>query len=88
MPRVLVVDDIVTDRLLAGSLFERVPEWEVSYANDGQEALNAIRNEQPDAVVTDLMMPELNGLELVRVVTQEYPLIPVVELNRVRMVPM
>lgn len=78
MPKVLVVDDIDTDRLLAGSQFDQEPDWVVSYANDGHQALESIENHRPDIVVTDLTMPNLNGLELVKAVTDRYPFIPVV----------
>ena len=78
MPNVLVVDDIVTDRLLAGGLFENEPDWAVQYANNGIEALQRITDRAPDVVITDMMMPEMNGLELVEAVIKDNPHIPVV----------
>ncbi len=78
MPKVLVVDDLVTDRMLAGGLFEADPEWTVHYAEHGRQGLESIRNNLPDVVVTDMMMPEMNGLDLVRAVTEEFPMLPVI----------
>jgi CheY-like chemotaxis protein len=78
MTTVLVVDDSMTDRRLAGGLLARLSGAEVRYATDGRDALEQIELHLPDLVVTDLNMPELNGLELVRVIRQQYPLVPVI----------
>jgi len=64
-PHVLVVDDSTTIRVATGSLLER-QGWRVSYAVDGMEALLRIASELPDAVVTDIEMPRLDGIALVR----------------------
>jgi CheY-like chemotaxis protein/anti-sigma regulatory factor (Ser/Thr protein kinase) len=47
-------------------------------AGNGREALNAIPETQPDVIVTDMIMPELDGLALVTEVERAYPHIPVV----------
>lgn len=78
MPTVLVVDDTAVDRRLAGGLLESAPNVEVCYANNGKEALLRIGTELPDLVVTDLQMPELDGLELVTAIGEKYPEVPVV----------
>lgn len=78
MPRVLVVDDSATDRILAGRLLEQQDEFEVCFAKNGREAMDALRDALPDAIVSDLQMPEMNGLELVSAVRRDYPSVPVV----------
>lgn len=78
MPRVLVVDDSATDRVLAGRLLQQQDEFEVSFAKNGREALESLRDGAPDAIVSDLQMPEMNGLELVSAVRRDYPSVPVV----------
>jgi CheY-like chemotaxis protein len=78
MVNILVVDDSAVDRRLAGGLLERNANWKVSYAQHGQEALERIREALPDAVLTDLQMPVMGGLELVRLVKKDHPQIPVV----------
>ena len=78
MPTVLVVDDSMTDRRLAGGLLSKLPGWEVRYAEDGGDALEQIELHLPDLVVTDLNMPHLNGLELVKTIGKQYPLLPVI----------
>jgi CheY-like chemotaxis protein/anti-sigma regulatory factor (Ser/Thr protein kinase) len=76
MATILVVDDSPVDRRLAGRLLE--PQFTVVSAANGREALEVIAREAPAAVVTDLQMPELSGLDLVSVVRAKHPLVPVV----------
>ena len=78
MPTILVVDDTAVDRRLAGGLLENAPNVEVRYAENGKDALMQIGAEIPDLVVTDLQMPEIDGLELVTTLAEKYPEIPVV----------
>lgn len=78
MPTVLVVDDSATDRLLAGGLLSEGGDFDVEYAVDGSDAIVKTELHVPDLIVTDMDMPELNGLELVAVIRHAYPLVPVV----------
>lgn len=78
MARILVVDDSAVDRKLAGGLLSKNPDWQVYYAHDGAMALNEIELHLPDLVLTDLQMPQMNGLELVTKVREEYPLVPII----------
>ena len=63
--RILVVDD---DRAVRVSLRRSLSfnGYTVDLAEDGVEALEAINNERPDALVLDVMMPRLDGLEVCR----------------------
>lgn len=78
MANVLVVDDSIVDRMLAGRLLEQDSRFQVSFAENGYEALSHVRRRSPDVIVCDLQMPEMNGLELVAAVREEFPSIPVV----------
>lgn len=78
MARILVVDDSATDRRIAGGLLRRRAGWEVHFAGDGREALEFVQDSVPDVVITDLQMPEINGLELVEVLRQQHPQVPVI----------
>jgi CheY-like chemotaxis protein len=78
VPTVLVVDDSPVDRRLAGGLLEKHFDWTVRYAGDGKEALQQMALTLPDLMLTDLQMPEMNGLELVAAVKKDYPHIPVI----------
>lgn len=78
MVSILVVDDSAVDRRLAGGLLAKQDGWLVQYASGGKEAAGWLRSNLVDAVVTDLQMPEMNGLEFVRHMKSEHPLIPVI----------
>ncbi|MEX0700912.1 MAG: response regulator [Planctomycetales bacterium] len=78
MTRVLIVDDSATDRRIAGGLLERHGEFELVFAVDGRDALEQVELHLPDLVLTDLQMPEMDGLELVQAIKRDYPLIPVI----------
>lgn len=81
MTSVLVVDDSLVDRRRAGGLLERSSGFQLRYAENGRAALEMIRERPPEVIVTDLQMPELDGLELVRHVTRSHPLLPVILLT-------
>lgn len=76
--RILVVDDSRSDSTRARLLLAKKSHWDVITVHDGPEAMQAIGDEAPDLVVTDLQMPEMNGLELMKAVHAEHPAIPVV----------
>src|SRR5262245_50558814 len=78
MATILVVDDTAVDRFLAGALLEEVPGWHAAYAEDGRQALALLKEAVPDLVLTDLQMPEVNGLELVEAIRRDYPALPVI----------
>ena len=63
--RVLFVDDEEQIRKLLSTWLTR-HGYEVSVANDGWEALKAIRSKAPELVITDVNMPNMNGFELTR----------------------
>lgn len=64
-PRVLVVDDDSDKRELL-KLALAVEGYEVHTAVNGREALDAIESLRPDLIISDVMMPEVNGFELTR----------------------
>lgn len=78
MPQVLIVDDSAVDRRLAGGILAKDDELSLGYAANGAEALFMMAERPPDLVLSDVQMPELNGLELVESVRTRYPLVPVV----------
>ncbi len=75
---ILVVDDLQLERLLIEGLLAKTPDYRVQLASDGRQALEKIAAETPDLVVTDLVMPHIDGLELVRTIRQQYPDLPVI----------
>lgn len=77
-PTVLVVDDSPIDRQLAGGLLQKSGNIKVEYAENGVAALEFVRNHPPDLVLTDMMMPEMGGLELVEAIRKDFPRIPTI----------
>lgn len=75
---VLVVDDSPIDRKLAGRIIDKSDKLTAVYAENGQEALDVIAAGGASIVVTDLLMPGMDGLELVAHTRDRYPLVPVV----------
>ena len=74
---VLVVDDSPIDARIAMSIAEGAG-LVTRRAKDGKEALEMIAAREPTLVLTDLMMPRLDGLELVDRIGDRYPHIPVI----------
>ncbi len=80
--RVLLADDHKLVRAGIRSLLERMPEVEVvAEASDGCEAIQLVEQHQPQIVLMDLAMPELNGLEATRHLTLTFPEIRVLILS-------
>ena len=79
-PRVLVVDDEhnLTELL---SMALRYEGWEVRAAHTGSKAVAAAKDMKPDAVVLDMMLPDFDGLEVLRRMRATQPDLPVVFLT-------
>jgi len=77
MEHVLVVDDSVDQAFMVESILQ-AEGFETCSAANGAEALSVIEKRPPDIVVTDLMMPEVNGLELVEKLRESHPALPVI----------
>jgi two-component system OmpR family response regulator len=78
--RVLVVDDEVNIAELI-SMALRYEGWQVSMAHTGSQAVAAAKEFRPDAVVLDMMLPDFDGLEVLRRMRTSDPEVPVVFLT-------
>ena len=78
--RVLTVDDEPSLIELL-SMAMRYEGWEVSTAQDGATAVRVAREVKPDALVLDMMLPDFDGLEVMRRIRSEQPDVPVVFLT-------
>ncbi len=76
-PSILVVDDELLIRDLLYDFFSG-QGWQISIAENGEKALDILRDRKIDLVLTDIRMPEMDGLALTRHVKDSYPDIPVV----------
>ncbi len=79
-PRVLLVDDEKSIRVTLGALLGQAG-FDVVPARDGREALRMIEERAPDVVVTDIVMPEEDGLGLIRQLHTRFPEIPFVVMS-------
>lgn len=83
MPTVLIVDDSPLDRRLAGGLLEHEADLQVWYAQNGADALEKMAQSVPDVVLTDMIMPEMGGLDLVAEIRKKYPTVPTILMTSV-----
>lgn len=79
-PSILVVDDELLIRDLLYDFFTG-QGWAISVAENGQKALDILRQKKVDLVLTDLKMPHMDGIDLTTKVRQDYPDIPVVVMT-------
>ncbi len=78
MTTILVVDDSAVDRRLLSGILEKRAGFCVETVANGAEAIAKVRESLPDVVVTDLNMPEMDGLQLVTALRNLHPQIPVI----------
>ena len=78
MTTILIVDDSAVDRRLIGGIVHTNTSYRVEFASDGNEALEHIELSRPDLVITDLVMPGMDGLELIRQLRERTPQIPAI----------
>src|ERR1700727_1621618 len=80
MAAILVVDDEVE----VGEAIRRVLEragFVVEVTNSADGSLQALERHQPDIVVTDVIMPKLHGLELIKILRGQYPRVRIVAIS-------
>jgi CheY-like chemotaxis protein len=75
---ILIVDDYLIDRRIAGSIVEKFGGLTPTFASNGEEALESIARELPALVLTDLQMPVMDGLALVEGIREKFPRLPVI----------
>src|SRR5690606_24677852 len=68
--KVLIVDDDVQTLRLVGLMLER-QGYKILAANNGKQALQMARAEQPDVIILDVMMPDIDGYEVTRRLRKE-----------------
>jgi DNA-binding NarL/FixJ family response regulator len=79
---VILVDDhdIIREGLI--SLLQQQPDLEVvGQAEDGQSAIELVRKLKPDIVITDVIMPKLNGIDTTRQIVRQFPKVKVIALT-------
>jgi CheY-like chemotaxis protein len=80
MNHILVIDDDPS----VLSLFDQFLEstgYSVALAPDGREGFRSIRKKKPDLIITDIMMPDMDGLEVLMELKNKHPDIPVIAIS-------
>jgi CheY-like chemotaxis protein len=80
MPRVLVIDDDDQLRRLLRLMLER-EGYEVWDAPNGKEGLKRVHEAPMDLVITDLIMPEKEGIETIRELLREFPNMKIIAMS-------
>ncbi len=80
MPRILVIDDEEDLRIIYRTFLES-EGFEVEEAADGKIGLKLFRNNPTDLVITDILMPEKEGLETIRELKQEFPDLKIITVS-------
>jgi CheY-like chemotaxis protein len=78
--RLLIVDDDAAIREITSAMLTDQGH-EVLTAEDGLRALDLLPQFRPDLVITDLKMPRMSGYELIRIVRERFPQIPVIVVS-------
>jgi two-component system chemotaxis response regulator CheY len=83
MKRILIADDSSATRALVAAALAESPDLQVERVSSGLEAIKLLSTTPIDLVLTDIHMPEINGLELIRFIKTDQRLrfIPVVIIS-------
>lgn len=78
MTDILIVDDNPTVRRYLRAILEQQESWHVcGEARTGAEALQSVLQSPPDLVVLDYQMPDLNGVDVAKQISEMFPRIPI-----------
>jgi len=80
MTKILVVDDSPTSLAIANAMLSEAGH-EVITSTSARSALALLSKEPVDAIITDIEMPEMDGLEFIREVRRNFPRVPVIAMS-------
>ena len=80
MPRILIIDDEPLIRNVLRQMLERAG-YEIIDAPDGEAAMKLIQHESADLVITDILMPEKDGLETIIDLKRRFPEIKIIAMS-------
>ena len=80
MARILVIDDDINLRKMLGQALE-LAGYEVALAADGREGVASFRAQPTDVVITDLYMPNQEGLETIMELHRDFPAVPIIAMS-------
>ena len=77
---ICLIDDDAIVRQVIGTILEGVG-YEVVEAHDGEVGLNVVEKMQPAVVITDIVMPRQDGIEVIREIKRRFPYIPLLAIS-------
>ena len=80
MPRILVIDDESSIRRLLRIMLER-NGYEVDEASNGDAGIKKIRTDPPDLIITDLIMPDKEGIETIMELRRDFPGLKIIAMS-------
>jgi DNA-binding NtrC family response regulator len=80
MARVLVIDDNPDIRAILREAFE-LHDYEVAVASNGRAALRIVREQPVDVVITDIFMPEQDGIETILELRRDFPNVKIIAMS-------
>ncbi|KAA3609968.1 MAG: response regulator [Calditrichaeota bacterium] len=80
MSKILVVDDDTLVREMLQQMLEK-EGYKTVAAADGEEAIKKFHKYNPDLIVTDIIMPEKEGIELIQIFLREDPMVKIIAIS-------
>ena len=80
MPHIIIIDDDNDIRAILKAMLEDAGH-EVDEASDGHKGIELCRRRSPDVVITDILMPEMDGIELIRLLKKEFPAVGILAIS-------
>jgi CheY-like chemotaxis protein len=80
MPNILLIDDDNQFRTMLRKMMER-NGYEVIEASDGKEGIKLYRKNPTDLIITDLIMPEKDGIETIQELKKDFPNIKIIAIS-------
>jgi len=80
MQNVLVIDDDVDVRDAIRRVLERAG-YSVRTSHDAPEAINELNRQSADVIITDIIMPKVNGVEAIRAILKDFPAVRIIAIS-------
>ena len=80
MANILVIDDDATIQLVFSQFLTSLG-YEITQAENGKKGMSMIQETRPDLVITDIMMPEMDGLEILMQLRSNHDSVPVIAIS-------
>ena len=79
--KILIIDDSIITRKALHNIFEKYGVYEIHEATSGEEGMRQYTTVLPDIVTMDIMMADMNGAELTKMIVAKYPLAKIIVVS-------